>query len=458
MEDYAAHLDVLGQSSGLYKLYTQLCLCFSTSDSASEAHVVDTLNHGLQQLTTRFPWVAGQVVVERGHVQSEQYKIRPFQKAPRFVTKSSKDDPSLPSIKALREAGFPFSMLDESGIASINTFAGGTDAPAPVFEIQANFVAGGLILTFATQHNVMDMTGMAQVMYLLSKACHNEPFTAEELRIGNLDRRNLVPLLDDSYTPGPELAHQIKKPPPVEQPSHAAEARVLPNPPAESVWAYFLFSGASLTALKQQAMNSLPDPSSYVSTDDVLSALIWQAVTKARLPRLNPDEKTIFARAIDPRRYLDVPATYPGVITNMAYSTSNAEKLTSAPLGTVAAELRTRVDPKTADLGYATRGLATCFTRAEDKDSVGVTVNLDVSKDMMLSSWAKYDAYELDFNLGLGKPEAVRRPRFPPFEGLFYLMPKRTDGEIAVALCLRLGDMERLKHDQEFMKHTHYIG
>ena len=56
--------------------------------------------------------------------------------------------------------------------------------------------------------------------------------------------------------------------------------------------------------------------------------------------------------------------------------------------------------------------------------------------DIMLSSWAKLDCYELDFNLGLGKPDSVRRPQFAPVESLIYLMPKTLDGEIVVGICL----------------------
>ena len=76
----------------------------------------------------------------------------------------------------------------------------------------------------------------------------------------------------------------------------------------------------------------------------------------------------------------------------------------------------------------------------------------------MLSSWAKLDCYELDFNLGLGNPEAVRRPQFEPVESLIYLMPRRLDGEIAVAVCLRDGDVERLRVDDGFAKYGRYIG
>ena len=76
----------------------------------------------------------------------------------------------------------------------------------------------------------------------------------------------------------------------------------------------------------------------------------------------------------------------------------------------------------------------------------------------MFSSWAKLDCYELDFNLGLDKPEAVRRPQFEPVESLIYLMPRTLDGGIAVAICLRDEDMERLRADEEFAKYGRYIG
>jgi trichothecene 3-O-acetyltransferase len=57
--------------------------------------------------------------------------------------------------------------------------------------------------------------------------------------------------------------------------------------------------------------------------------------------------------------------------------------------------------------------------------------------------------------LGLGKPEAVRRPQFEPVESL---MPRTLDGEIAVAICLRDKDMERLRAGEEFAKYGMYIG
>ncbi|KIX95484.1 uncharacterized protein Z520_08604 [Fonsecaea multimorphosa CBS 102226] len=464
MEELADHLDIFGQQEGLYKLYTQLCLCFRMSDGSSQSDIIGTLTQGLERLAASFPWVAGQVLREdAGDGTRNLYKIKPFEKTPRLVVKDFRDGSSTLSMDVLRQANFPFSMLDESIIAPVNTLAAGTDGPAPVFLVQANFVTGGLLLTFVTQHNTMDMTGMARIMYLLSKACRNEPFTAEEISTGNLDRRDLIPLLDESYRPGPELSYQIEKPPAHQDASNAADGESEQSQPQspKCSWAYFIFSAASLKSLKSLAMQSLTGNIAYVSTDDVLSAFIWVSVTRARRPRLDSTREVTFARAIDPRRYLGIPATYPGLVQNMTYTTCPLEGLLDAHLGSIASKLREAVDPSTSNLAYATRALATWLHRAppEDNNKVNVTATLDLSADIMLSSWSKYDyCYDLDFGLGLGKPEAVRRPQFVPVESLFYLMPKRQDGEIAAALCLREEDLDRLRKDEEFMKYAVYVG
>lgn len=317
----------------------------------------------------------------------------------------------------------------------------------------------------------MDMIGQGQVIHLFSKACRNEQFTNEELSYGNLARRDIIPLLDDSYKQGPELARQIFKPtPPSSLPNDDGHpAPPPPPPPPKCTWAYFTFHPTSLTALKSFATKTItlsPSSSSgYISTDDALSAFIWQSIIRARLPRLNPTTSPTFARAVDVRHYLNISPQYPGLLQNMTYHTyTTPQKLVEEPLGGIASNLRSDLDPnnpnnnQTSNLGYHTRALATFLDRSPDKSIISFTATLDLSVDIMLSSWAKLDCYELDFGLGLGKPEVVRRPRFDPVESLIYLMPKTLDGEIAVAVCLRDEDMERLKADEEFAKYGRYIG
>ena len=81
-----------------------------------------------------------------------------------------------------------------------------------------------------------------------------------------------------------------------------------------------------------------------------------------------------------------------------------------------------------------------------------------MSRDLILSSWSKVQISDLDFGLGLGRPKAVRRPRFKALEGLVFLMPKSLEEDVAAAICLREEDMNRLRTDPYFGKYAQYIG
>lgn len=443
VQDLDDCLNILESQPSLKNLYTQICFCFSVADDSSHSAIINTLTNGLERLSASFPWVAGQVVDEPSGV----FRIKPLEKIPRLVVKDLRHDPSIPTMDALKGANFPFSMLDENIIAPCNTLTGGSDKDSPVFLLQANFITRGLMLTLVGSHNAMDMTGQGHIFDLFAKACRNEPFTSAELSSGNVARRNMIPLLDDSYQPGDELAHQIVNP--------TLSPPLLSAPP-KSTWAYFTFNHTALTTLKSLATQTLS--LGYISTDDALSAFIWQSILRNRLPRLNPTAKATFARAVDVRRYLNISPMYLGLMQSMTYTTYTLQKLLEEPLGGIASQLRSALDPKTSDLGYKTRALATFLDRSPDKNVVSFTATIDLSTDIMLSSWSKLDCYELDFNLGLGKPECVRRPQFVPVESLVYLMPRALDGEIAVAICLRDEDMERLKADEEFVRYGSYVG
>lgn len=449
----------LTSSPTLLGLYTQLCLCYDLPDPSSHTQIVEKLEAGLEKLSASFPWIAGGVAWKDG-----VRKMQPLRTSPCLVVKDFTNDSSMPTMEQYRTAKFPFSMLDESVICPVNTLPNPL-APesVPIFLVQANFIVGGLLLTFSGEHSTMDMIGQAQVISLLSKACKDEGYTEQELLGGNIDRREIFKLLD-KYERGPELDHQIKK---SAQPSVvpglgledqiAEDAPELSNtPPEEVIWAYFDFSDRALADLKRQISQSLT--SGYVSTDDSVSALVWQSVARARLKRLSPETKSTFARAVDARRFLGVSKTYQGLLTNMTYHTHSLEKLVQTPVALIASEFRYAVDPKTTQLEYNTRAFATAFVQADDKSIFGPVINQQPDRDIALSSWANINSYSLDFGLRLGKPESVRRPRFAPVESLIYLMPRNAKGDSAAAICLRKEDMDALKADSEFLRYATYVG
>ncbi|PSN64571.1 hypothetical protein BS50DRAFT_576012 [Corynespora cassiicola Philippines] len=440
--------------------------------------IVKILDVGLQRLYASFPWTAGRVIdINSTAGGPPVYKIRSLGAMPCLTMKDYTKDQMGPTMSTLREAKFPFSMLGEEKWAPCPTFAGlGFDATtwpasaadsAPVLLLQASFIRGGLLLCVNVQHNVADMTGQAAMINLLSKACRGEAFTDEEMRVGNMARKGVIPLIEDGYKPGRELEKQIIQPQPTPQPppaqAHAPTSDIaMPEAgaPPQCSWSYFRFGGHELNELKDLATRTLPAGfNGYITTDDALSALLFQSVLRARSSRLPPNREVTFARAVDARRYLGAPASYPGILQNMTYHEYTLDALLSMPLGGIAAEMRQQVDPRESDLAYRTRSLATFISQSpENRARANFTATLKLDADVMLSSWAKIDAYHVDFGLGLGLPEAVRRPGFVPVESLFYLMPKARDGEVAVALCLRAEDLERLKGDDDFTRFGEFVG
>lgn len=434
-------LDVFGQNPRLSGLYTQLCFAFAldNSDDACQNLIVEHLEGGLAELAQDVPWVSGQVARD----ENGQARIVPLDDLPQVIVKDLSDE--LPSLDSYRRAHFPFSWLDEDIIAPCKTLPDETDAPSPVFLLQINFVAGGVLLVVNGQHNCMDIRGQSQIIDMLSKSCRGEPIATRDLAVVNGPRQSIIPLLT-----GEEDTAGNAEP---------AKSQPIDDGEGEAIWAYFDFVSADLQRLKALALEDIT--SEFVSTDDVLSAFIWQSFTRARSYRLDVGStQSTFERQVDARGHLNIPRSYTGnVVCKTAVSMSISEILDS-PCGAVASRLRRAIGSE-ADIGHQTRKAATLLHESlmKPKPSKPTVVSRPKvsSTDIKMSSWAKEDCYDYDFGGLLGKPVAVRRPNFPGWEGLAYTMPKSRDGEIAVALCLRREDLEALKRDHLFCQYCELV-
>ncbi|KAL1856618.1 hypothetical protein Plec18170_003587 [Paecilomyces lecythidis] len=452
------YLDILGQQPKINRLYTNITLCFplpGDSDSPIKA-IGETLTKGLGRLSASFPWVAGKVVQD----DDGNFKIQPFEKSPQFIYRDDHygNPQDVPDWTILERAKFPFSMLDEPSIAPKKTvMVSNEESPTPVFLIQANLISRGLLLTFSAQHGSMDMRGQAQVMHLLAKACRDEPFTNLELHSGNMDRKNIIPLLNgsdlgpDRWIPMNTVSEGDK--------TKTFSMKSQQQPENDCTWAYFLFQDASLNTLKSIALTTTP-LGGFVSTDDALSAFVWQSITRARLPRIAKTNtiqyNSTLSRNVDVRRHFGIPDSYPGLVTTATIHTAAIDVLLQESLGTLAADLRSALNP--TSLKHKTCRLATIISENKNSDMASFVPKGVPELDVRISSWAKENCSSLDF--GFGKPVAVRRPRFREGarEGLVYFLPKSLDGEIAVGICLRNEDMEQLKTDQQFSKFGTFIG
>lgn len=451
-------LDILGQAERINRLYTQVTLCFPIQDDSRslQKEIIDNLEIGLARLSKSFPWIAGKVIQNDGI-----FKITPAETALRLVVKELQDHDTVPSWGELKQANFPFRMLDEDVVAPCRTMVE-PEAERPVLMVQAYFVKGGLLLTINAQHGSMDMTGQGQLVALFAKACRGEDFTKDEVAIGNMQRTDRIPIRRDETPSNPD-------PPQPEQAvtqhveADAKPREAEPSSPSDAlVWAYFDFSAASLASLKEVASQELTSYVTFVSTDDVLTAFIWQSLTRARHPRLDHPRSTptTLSRNVDVRSYFDLPSTYPGLMTTAVWPVLAVDDIVNhRSIGSIASFLRATLIPGLlrANAEFQASVVARNQDAAAQRSIAGLS---DPRFDVRLSSWAKEKLHDLDFGPCLGRPEAVRRPRFGngAREGLVYFLPKGRDGSIVVGICLRDEDMERLRKDEQVLRWATWIG
>ena len=441
----------------LVTIFTQISFIFPVEDEKSFSKIQHTLERGLDPLSTSFPWVAGQVICEGASSSNTgTFKMVPFEQRLRLTIRDRRNDEPGMSMEKLRSMGFPMASLDELLVAPRNTSSGRPgETIAEVFQLQATFIKGGLIFTFLGQHQALDGVGLGQVIHLFSKACRNESFSPKEIEICNFPAQDNIRLYGADWQPGQELEHNIVK----EHLSDPGPGRLRSKIPAEpGIWRHFNITAQACSKLKALASKSLPLGTPYISSDDAISAFMWQSISRVRGSNIDKSEQVHFARAVDLRRYLGISPNHPGFVQSMTYHSFSADEVVNAPLGTLASDLRKAVDPKTSDLEHHGRSFATLISRTPDKTRTSYLAGFDMSKDVMLSSWSNHNSYKLDFGLGLGLPEAVRRPHFSSFPGLVYLMPKARDGDVGVAVCLSASVMNSLVQDKSFSSYVHYVG
>jgi hypothetical protein len=440
-------LEIFGQTDVL-SIMTPFVYIYPASNP-DITQLTNVIEAGLTRFTTSFPWVAGRITnTGRTSTSSGVFKITSHKSRPHLTIKDWRQDGRVPSFGQLAQADAPCSILKEEFFAPVhvNTTAGWENEDrSPVLQFQLSIIVDGVVLAIMANHQALDGTAQDQLAYLLDKACNNMAYTQEEIRIGNLRRETMVEPFDSDWQP------PIQKPQTLDP---ASSKRETPNV-VEHRWTHILFGPSALSALKSEVSRGLE--TGFVSTDDALTALVWQSLARARTERLPHSAFTTIARAVNPRRYLNIPATYPGYINNSAFSTDTLGGLTRRPLSAIAQELRANIDPASSNFGELTRSIATMMYRAEDKNSVNMFGSLDGGRDLILSSWTSMRGYDFDFGLGLGKPTYFRRMDHQRIPSLAFFLPKKPDGETVLSICLHTDDIACLQRDAAFTKFGRFI-
>ncbi|KAL8720794.1 MAG: hypothetical protein Q9225_002389 [Loekoesia sp. 1 TL-2023] len=446
--DQTIALSVLDQLPFM-RTYTQMLLCFPLAREADRSAVVGILQQAAAALVEAIPILAGQVVNRKDESidvpNSGTFGVIPYDH-PNGSPVQVKTLDNFVSYEDLRDAKAPASMLDATTLAPKKGFPehySDLDI-TPVWIVQASFIPGGLLLCFAGMHNAMDGTGLGQLIRMFATFCRGERLSAEDLEAAKLDRSNLPVFLKPSQSP---MSH-----PEVAVKTGQAKSNDPKDSPA-SVWSYFNISGPKLKELKAESSRGLTSDVPWVSTNDVVTAWLWRAITKARCPRMDMDKETTLLRAVGGRQVLDplIPRSYIGNVVTCSFCKVCVGSLTEQSLSQVAKAVRKATNG--IDDHYF-RSLASLVRTEPDKNKI--TFPMD-DPDFLISSWATVPAYE-DFGTVIGLPDHVRRPTSPPWTGVCYMMPKRPDGSFDLLLSLQEDDMLRLRNSEQFAAVAEYIG
>ena len=425
--------------------YTQMLLGFPLDENNEE--LVDTATQALEsacfKLTKAFPFLVGKVVNERPHGDEETSsginRVVPYEphngKTPVLHVKDCRE--ICHSFDEIVKAKAAINMLPESILAPKNglpnSYLGEEDTP--VLIIQANIIKGGLILCFTYHHNAGDMNALGHIIKLFAAAMRSDAFSSADLAAGDLSTRQQIPGL----LPGEQaLDHADFRCPSSLSGSTGSEPF---GSAAPAPWKQYHFSASALFILKQSTTHSNPHP----STNDFLSAFIWQRILFARSLTL-PSTTSRLIRAINGRRHLPSPLNTHYLGHNVAIA------VTRLPLSTLlsstpppAAALRATI--LSCDAHYF-RSLTSTLTAATDKTTFSYGACMEPATDVLLSSWTDLGVCECGFGNVLGRAWFVNRPCGSDVEGLVYLLPRSVEGGVDVIMSLSREDARRLGEER----------
>ncbi|KAF4760295.1 hypothetical protein N7455_012731 [Penicillium solitum] len=440
------------------KGYLRYIFPFQLEEEYDLDEVFRILQAGYQVLSQRIPEVACEAVLD-GH--SEQRGVMRLQEEAnggiaRIVVKDLRG--SFPSDYAeLKDKSFPVASLDADTFCPRSVWPSAGER-LPISVVQANFIRGGLILTWCIFHMVGDGITFYTWTNIWAEECR---------RAQGLEIRDPIRLPDAIWQdrervtkPSGDTAGKLESHP---------EYTLLPftppgAPPKMTSLSHrgqvFYFSPESLAALKAEAspVNATePSDQKWISTNDALAALLWRTVMAVQSPldTLEGDPVSVFNIAIDGRQRTDPklhPATLGCFLEYVAVSVPIRRMLSTMSLADLATEIRKAI--LRADQQF-TDDVVALVEQLEDVDRLVPTAFLDVPGfNCVLTSWVNFKLYGLEWGPLLGNNiEAVRVPHVGCINGCQVVLPVLPNGGMEILVGVEESSLDRLLDDSLFTKY-----
>lgn len=439
------------------KGYLRYIFPFPLQEGYDLDEVARVLQTGYQVLTHRISEVACEAIPNPDSRQQGVMKLRMDHSgtAASIVVKDLRD--SYPSeYTGLKSKSFPVSSFDADTFCRRSVWPSAGES-LPISLVQANFIRGGLILSWCILHMVGDGTSFYTWTKVWAEGCRQ----AQGLKIP--DPIQLPALWVDRETvmkPSGRNSGKIEDHPEYTllpfTPTEAPPKMISPNHRGQ----VFYFSPESLSKLKADASptnTTEPSDLEWISTNDALSALLWRTVMAVQWPleTLEGDPISVFNIAIDGRLRTDPKVHHDTLGCFLEYVAIKApirkmlEHLNIADLAVSIRKAILKADNQFTD------DVVTLIEKIEDVDRLLPTAFLDVPGfNCVQTSWLNFELYGIEWGSLLGhKIDAVRVPHVGAINGLQVVLPVLPNGGMEIMVGVEESCLDRLLNDPLFMKY-----
>ncbi|KAH7125089.1 transferase family-domain-containing protein [Dendryphion nanum] len=463
------HLSVFDQN--IARVFTQILHIFPFPDGSQNEDATRALEAGLQATLCSFPFLAGTIQPadpETGKLSLEYSSDVPNVRTARLFSFSSippsQDYPytyeqlkrdGMPQRAFTGEMFCPHVLRDYPGIPKDAEGIMDSKHPVPALAVEAFFIPGGLVLSTYFHHSVCDGSGKNEFWKQFAAHVYAQRPGRSLPCLGNIPNQSELRLQMDRSIP------VFEKPPVSDCYGMPDYQKTLPDG-VSCASRIFVISADRIRAVRDELKHSVKTVTPLTRCN-VLSALIWIHVTRARRARLTKYgyDDTSLGIAVDLRKRLSPPLS-PSYMGNMALMAKATE--TIAKYGQEDRVTCTTIIPAIKEINRAISSVNNMWVQrhlgyfASNKRITNTEIKLRFHRgpDLYITSWMHFGAeFEWDIpGTTSTMPEYIRRTHSPSDGGMIILPRKRTVGEngkeapYEVLIRLASEDMERLLNEE----------
>ncbi|RAL07951.1 uncharacterized protein BO97DRAFT_462263 [Aspergillus homomorphus CBS 101889] len=439
------------------KGYLRYVFPFQLEENYDLNEVARVLQAGYQALARRIPVVGCEAVHDVDTPQKGVMKFRRQENsdATHIVVKDLRNSYSS-AYAELKQKYFPVAAFDADTFCRRSVWPSAGEQ-MPISLVQANFIRGGLILTWCILHMAGDGNSFSTWTAIWAE---------ESCRAQGIPITDPVQLPDAIWADRKQVMRRSgRNPGKIENhPEYTLIPFTPPGAPPKMTslnhrGQVFYFSPESLAALKAEASPAnatVTSDQKWISTNDALSALLWRTVMAVQSPldQLEGDPVSVFNIAIDGRQRTDPkvhPQTLGCFLEYVAVSAPIRQMLSTLSLADLAILIRKAI--LRADEQF-TDDVVAMVEQLEDVDRLVPTAFLDVpGNNCVQTSWLNFKLYGFDWGPVMGqKIEAVRVPHVGCINGAQVVLPVLPDGGMEILVGVEESCLDRLFCDPLFNK------